>query len=61
MSNLLGAYTPQAGSQVESIHRDVRDDIRRMLAIVEEVGSMAPEMKKTRTDALRQSLENIQW
>lgn len=61
MSNLLGAYGPQPGSEIDAIYIDVREDIKRMLAIVEEVGSMAPEMKKTRTDALRQSLESICW
>lgn len=61
MSNLLAAYGPPTGGKVEAIFRDAREDVKRMLDIVEHVGSTAPEMKKTRTEALRTSMENIHW
>jgi hypothetical protein len=62
MSNLLAAYgPPAAGAKLDPLFLEAKQDVQRMLDIVELVGSAAPEMKKTRTEALRQSLENIQW
>ena len=61
MSNLLAAYGPPAPGKVDPLFLDARDDAKRMLEIVEHVGSTAPEMKKTRTEALRSSLDAIPW
>ena len=61
MSNLLGAYMPPPNGKIEDIFLDARKDVARVLDIVEHVGSTAPEMQKTRTDALRTSMEAIQW
>ncbi len=69
MSNLLTAYGPKsaaspAGSDLlrsGSIFIDTKEDVKRMLEIVEHVGSAAPEMQKTRTEVLRAAVEAIPW
>ena len=61
MSNLLAAYSPLPGAKPESLYLECREDVKRMLEIVETVGGGAPEMKKTRTEALRTSLDAITW
>lgn len=61
MSNLLAAHTPPPSGKIEALFLDAREDVKRMLEIVEHVGSTAPEMRKTRSEALRASLESIQW
>jgi hypothetical protein len=48
-------------SKTESIFHNAKKDVRRMLDIVENVGSAAPEMQKTRTEVLRKAVEAIQW
>ncbi|KAE9970685.1 hypothetical protein EG328_006110 [Venturia inaequalis] len=68
MANLLGAYHPSPSSPVlglkhgaDPVFAGSRDAIRRMLEIIEHVGSAAPEMQKTRTEVLRTAWEAIQW
>jgi len=69
MSNLLSAYQPgpvspvsgQGRSRIESIFAEAREDVKRMLEILDYVGSAAPEMQKTRTEVLRTAVEGIQW
>lgn len=68
MANLLGAYHPPPSSpilgvkhMVDPVFAGSRDAIRRMLEIIEHVGSAAPEMQKTRTEVLRTAWEAIQW
>jgi hypothetical protein len=36
-------------------------DVRKTLDILELVGSVSPEMQKTRTDVLRSAFEDITW
>lgn len=36
-------------------------DVKRMLDILEHVGTSAPEMQKTRTEVLRLAYEAILW
>lgn len=38
-----------------------RNDIGRVIDILENVGSGAPEMQKTRTEVLRTAFEDITW
>ena len=38
-----------------------KNDVRHVLEILEQVGSAAPEMQKTRTDVLRSAYEAIRW
>ncbi|KAF2762336.1 hypothetical protein EJ05DRAFT_206134 [Pseudovirgaria hyperparasitica] len=45
----------------DPLHALVRIDIRRMLEIVEQIGANAPEMQKTRTEVLRNAMQDIQW
>jgi hypothetical protein len=72
MANLLAAYqpVPQPVSTsplmnempiIETLFAEAKDDVKRMLEILEHVGSSAPEMQKTRTEVLRKSFENIHW
>jgi len=67
MSTLLSAYLPstsmplnQAG-MMEPFFVQAKNDVRRVLEILEQVGSAAPEMQKTRTDVLRSAYEAIRW
>jgi hypothetical protein len=69
MSNLLTAYGPKSAAlptgsdflKSDSIFIDAKEDVKRMLEIVEHVGSAAPEMQKTRTEVLRTAMEAIPW
>lgn len=67
MSSLLSAYIPSntipMGSTglVEPFFLSAKDDVRHVLEILEQVGSAAPEMQKTRTDVLRSAYEAIRW
>jgi hypothetical protein len=68
MSTLLTAYHPSqaiTGSNsnaiVDPFFADARDDVRRVLEILEKVGSAAPEMQKTRTGVLRTAFEAVSW
>ena len=68
MSTLLSAYQPghSIGSSnpqalIDPFFVEARDDVRRVLDILEQVGSAAPEMQKTRTDVLRVAFESIRW
>jgi hypothetical protein len=68
MANLLGAYQPTPSSPVlgmkpvvDPVFAGSKDAIRKMLEIIEHVGSAAPEMQKTRTEVLRTAWEAIQW
>jgi hypothetical protein len=69
MAKVLAAYSPSsvtsppAGSfsKLEPIFVDAKEDVKRMLDIIEHVGSAAPEMQKTRTEVLRIAVEAIQW
>lgn len=68
MANLLGAYHSTPSSPLfepkrvtDPVFTTSRDAIRRMLEIIEHVGSAAPEMHKTRTGVLRTAWEAIQW
>lgn len=38
-----------------------KHDIRRVIEILDLVGSGAPEMQKTRTEVLRTAFEDIAW
>jgi len=46
---------------VDPIFAASKDAIRKMLEIIEHVGSAAPEMQKTRTEVLRTAWEAMQW
>lgn len=46
---------------VDPIYAESKDAIQKMLEIIENVGSAAPEMQKTRTEVLRTAWEAIQW
>lgn len=68
MAKLLGAYqltpsSPAPGTNlvVDPVFADSRDAVRKMLEIIELVGSAAPEMQKTRTEVLRTAWEAIPW
>jgi hypothetical protein len=72
MANLLAAYQPvpqpipasprvNEGPIVESLFAESKEDVKRMLDILEHVGSAAPEMQKTRTEVLRLAFEAIHW
>jgi hypothetical protein len=72
MANLLAAYQPvpqpintsplmNEMPIVETLFAEAKEDVRRMLEILEHVGSAAPEMQKTRTEVLRKAFENIHW
>lgn len=66
MSNLLAAYNPSMSSGLDEsksypLFIDAKADVRRMLEIVEHIGSAAPEMQKTRGEVLRKAVEAIQW
>ena len=50
----------QAG-MMEPFFVQAKNDVRRVLEILEQVGSAAPEMQKTRTDVLRSAYEAIRW
>jgi hypothetical protein len=63
MSTLLAAYYPtlvSMGDQIEPLFILVKEDVRRVLEILEQV-STAQEMQKTRTDVLRSAYESIGW
>jgi hypothetical protein len=38
-----------------------RQDVARVLSILETVGSATPEVRKTRTEALRSAYKAIEW
>jgi len=65
MSNLLADYRPSpalaAGPAVDPLFAHSKEDVKRMLEILEHVGSAAPEMQKTRTEVLRAAFEAIHW
>jgi hypothetical protein len=67
MSSLLSAYHPPnqlamgQGVLMEPFVLQAKEDVRRVLEILEQVGSAAPEMQKTRTDVLRCAYEAIRW
>jgi hypothetical protein len=67
MSTLLSTYLPQNSiamaeqGMVEPLFVRAKEDVRRVLDILEQVGSAAPEMQKTRTDVLRSGFEAIRW
>jgi hypothetical protein len=67
MSSLLSTYLPQSSvamaqqGMVEPFFMRAKQDVRRVLDILEQVGSAAPEMQKTRTDVLRSAYEAIRW
>jgi hypothetical protein len=68
MANLLGAYQPSPSSpvlglkpMVDPLFAGTKEDVQKMLEILEHVGSAAPDMQKTRTDVLRTAFEAIQW
>lgn len=59
----IGSYvasTLLAEQDFHNLVRDSKEDVRRVLDILEHVGSSAPEMQKTRTDVLRQALETLE-
>lgn len=45
----------------EALLVDAKQDARRVLETLERLGTAAPEMRKTRTDVLRQAFEEIAW
>jgi len=68
MSTLLAAYHPGRSiggsttqAMIDPFILEARDDVRRVLEILEQVGSASPEMQKTRTDVLRTAYEAIRW
>jgi hypothetical protein len=72
MANLLAAYQPvpqpttaspslNEGPIIETLFAEAKEDVKRMLEILEHVGSAAPEMQKTRTEVLRRAFEAIHW
>jgi hypothetical protein len=72
MAGLLAGYEPvpkpttsspllNDGPVIESLFAEAKDDVKKMLEILEHVGSAAPEMQKTRTDVLRKAYEAIHW
>jgi hypothetical protein len=68
MSQLLAAtYPSQAISGavlsaiVDPFFLEAREDVRRVLEILEKVSNAAPEIQKTRTGVLRTAFEAIRW
>ncbi|KAF2668633.1 hypothetical protein BT63DRAFT_425924 [Microthyrium microscopicum] len=68
ISNLLAALHPShsiaavnSSALVDPFFIEARDDVRRVLEILEQVGTGAPEMQKTRTEVLRAAYEAIAW
>lgn len=68
MSSLLSTYRPNQGvhgivsnNYIEPVFLEAREDVRRVLEVLEHVGSAAPEMQKTRTSVLRAAYEAIMW
>jgi hypothetical protein len=68
MAALLSTCHPGSGTPtnrqgvVEPLFLEARDDVKRVLEILEQVGTAsAPEMQKTRTEVLRAAFESIQW
>ncbi|KAF2136662.1 uncharacterized protein K452DRAFT_258717 [Aplosporella prunicola CBS 121167] len=45
----------------DPLRMGVKHDISRVIDILDQVGSGAPEMQKTRTEVLRTAFEEIQW
>ncbi|EON63598.1 hypothetical protein W97_02826 [Coniosporium apollinis CBS 100218] len=52
---------PPKSMMPETLFVAAKMDVRKMLDILEHVGSGAPEMQKTRTDVLRTAFEEIPW
>ncbi|KAF2435527.1 hypothetical protein EJ08DRAFT_645819 [Tothia fuscella] len=73
MAQLLAAYQPvlqplsaspgvsEQPPMVETLFAEAKEDVNKMLEVLEHVGSAAPEMQKTRTDVLRKAFEAIHW
>jgi hypothetical protein len=67
MAALLSTYHPASGTPtghqgvVEPLFLEAREDVKRVLEVLEQVGTAAPEMQKTRTEVLRAAFESIQW
>jgi hypothetical protein len=71
IANLLPSYQPipqpaSSGANdgrvvIEPLFAGAKEDVKKMLEILEHVGNAAPEMQKTRTDVLRKAFENIHW
>jgi hypothetical protein len=64
----MAAYQPPPlspnttkGHVIEPLFIEAKADVKRMLEILEHVGSAAPEMQKTRTEVLRRAVEAIHW
>jgi hypothetical protein len=45
----------------EPLFVHAKNDIKKMLDILEQVGNSCPEMQKTRTEVLRTAFEEITW
>lgn len=66
LSKLLARYRPPEPTMAnppgpEPLYVSTKNDVARVLGILETVGSATPEMRKTRTEALRSAYESIQW
>ncbi|KAF1992349.1 hypothetical protein K402DRAFT_388003 [Aulographum hederae CBS 113979] len=49
------------GTDIEPFFRAAKNDAVRVLDILEHIGSVAPDMQKTRTEVLRKAFEAIGW
>jgi hypothetical protein len=68
MCTLLAAYNsgnsmiaPTAHGLLDNFMFEAKNDVRRVLEILEQVGTISLEMAKTRTDVLRMAYESIPW
>jgi hypothetical protein len=60
LCKLLARYAPPAEGP-EMLYALTKQDVARMLSILETVGSTTPEVRKTRTEALRSAYRAIEW
>jgi hypothetical protein len=63
LARLLARHRPPTAknSEVAELYVQTKQDLARVLAILETVGSATPEVRKTRTEALRSAYKSIEW
>jgi hypothetical protein len=66
LSKILARYrppppTPKNPEGAEPVYMQTKQELDRLLAILETVGSATPEVRKTRTEALRSAYKLIEW
>jgi hypothetical protein len=66
LCRLLARYRPPVPTAdnpggAEPLYALTKQDVARVLSILETVGSATPEVRKTRTEALRSAYKAIEW